>query len=126
MLTWLLLGAALYLLTAYVPSILFLRGVGLGAYLGSRDDEPLQGPLHGRALRAARNFGENFPVFAMLGVLALIVPEVDMDMATTGAMIFVLARLVYLPLYLMAVKLVRSVIFMVGWVGMIMMAVALL
>ena len=53
-------------------------------------------------------------------------PEANIDMASMGAMIFVLARLVYLPLYMAAVPMLRSLVFTVGWGGMVAMGVALL
>lgn len=126
MLTWLLLGTVLYLLTAYVPSLFLLTTIGVGGYLGSRDAEPERGPMHGRAKRAVANYVENYPVFMALGVLALVVPEADLAMATMGATLFVIARLVYLPMYLFAVPVLRSAVFTLGWVGMAMMGFALI
>ena len=126
MLTWLLLGTALYMLAAFTPSLFLIGAIGLGRYLGSRDDEGTPSPVHGRVKRAQDNLRENYPVFMALGILALIVPEVEMAMATTGAMVFVLARLAYLPLYALAVPVVRSGVFLVGWGGMAMMGLALI
>ena len=86
---------------------------------------PTPSPLHGRAQRASRNYKENYPVFMALGILALVVPEADMGLAVMGAMTFVLARLIYLPLYLAAIPALRSTAFTVGWLGMIAMGWAL-
>jgi len=126
MVTWLLLGMALYLLGAYLPSLMLISGIGVGKYLGSRDEEPTQGLVHGRALRAHRNFTENLPVFLALGILSLVVADADTGQALLGAQLFVLSRPVYLALYLRAVPVARSGAFLVGWVGLIMMALALL
>ena len=126
MVTWLLLGTVLYLLTAYTPSLFLIAGIGFGNYLGSRDEEPITNTIHARAERAARNFRENYPVFMGLGILALVVPEANLPMATTGAMVFVVARLAYLPLYMAAVPVVRSAVFMVGWMGLIAMGLSIL
>lgn len=126
MLIWLLAGSALYLLTCYASSLFMIAHLGIKAYLGSRDDEAISSPVHARAEKAARNFRENYPVFIALGILALVVPDADQDLATMGAAIFVLARIIYLPLFMAAVQLWRSMVFMVGWAGMIMMAVALI
>ena len=126
MLTWLLLGTVVYVLTLFVPSFLLLPRAGLSHYLGSRDNDPEAGAVHGRAQRACRNFIENYPIFMGLGILALVVPEADLGLATTGAMLFVLARVAYLPLYLLAVPYVRSLAFMVGWVGTLMIGIALI
>ncbi|MEC8039540.1 MAG: MAPEG family protein [Pseudomonadota bacterium] len=126
MLTWLLLGTVLYLLTAYLPSLFLISGIGIGGYLGTRDEDPEVNALHGRANRASRNFEENYAPFMALGILAFVVPGADMALASTGAMIFVLARLFYLPLYLRGVFFWRSAMFTVGWVGMLIMGVALI
>lgn len=126
MLTWLLIGTLVYVVTFFVPSLFLVGALGVGKYLGSRDEEPEASPVHGRAKRANRNFNENYPVFMGLGILALVVAEADVAMATTGAMIFVIARVLYLPLYMAAVPVVRSVVYIVGLVGLIMMGLALI
>ena len=126
MLTWLLLGTGLYLLTLYVPSLFLAPHIGLGKYLGSRDEEPVVNALHGRAQRAARNFRENYPVFMALGILTLVLPDVDAGQAALGAMLFVLARLAYLPFYLLPVLMLRSVFYIVGLIGLGLMALALI
>ena len=126
MTTWLILGAVFSLLTAYVPAFLLMARVGPATYFGSRDDEGTPGPIHGRAKRAHANLQENFPVFALFGVLSMIVAGADTGMALLGAQLFVVARVLYLPLYLFAVPLVRSMVFAVGWVGLILMGVALI
>lgn len=126
MTTWLILGTILYLLTCYAPALFMLAGLGLKGYLGSRDDEAITHKVHARTERAARNFRENYPVFMGLGVLSFVVVEADIALATTGAAVFVLARVVYLPLYMSGVPILRSAVFMVGWGGMVAMIVALL
>lgn len=126
MLTWLLLGTAIYYATMFAPSLFLISGIGLGKYLGSRDEEPVVNRYHGRAKRAARNFRENYPVFMALGLLVLVVPGADMGQAGLGAMLFVLARVVYLPLYLWPVLMLRSLAYTVGLIGLGLMALALL
>ena len=49
-----------------------------------------------------------------------------MTAAILGAQVFVLARLAYLPLYVLAVPVARSTAYTVGFVGLIMMALALI
>lgn len=125
MVFWLVAGIIVYLITAYVPAIYLLANVGIDQYFGSRDNEQTTSLARGRALRAARNFSENFPVFALLGILAIVVEGADMDMAIGGAGAFILSRVVYLLLYMLGVPVVRSLAFLVGWIGMILMAWAL-
>ncbi|MGZ9812046.1 MAPEG family protein [Pseudoroseicyclus sp. H15] len=125
MLTWLLIGSAVYLLTCYVPALMLISHISIGRFLASRDEEPLKNAVHGRAERAARNFRENYPVFMGLGILALVVPGTNMPLAIFGAAVFVLVRIPYLPMYMAAIPVWRSMVFMVGWTGMVLMGVAL-
>ena len=126
MLIWLLLGTIVYLVTLYVPSLFLVSGIGMVGYLGSRDNEQIESALHGRAQRAARNFQENFPVFMGLGILTQVIEGADLGLAAAGAMVFVIARIAYLLLYMGGVAYVRSLAFMIGWAGMIAMALALI
>lgn len=126
MTTWLIVGSALYLLTLYVPAMMLVRGMGVRAYLGHRDHEVITGHRHGRAQRAARNFQENYPVFMGLGVLSLVVADADISLATTGAMLFVAARLAYLVIYIAGVPYLRSAVFALGWVGLLAMGLAII
>ena len=57
--------------------------------------------------------------------LALHLPGAEGAAAARGAMIFAVARAVYLPLYLAAVPWLRSLSWTVGFVGLAMMALAL-
>ena len=123
---WLIAGSILYLLTCYASALFMINRLGLRGFLGSRDAEAITHPVHARTEKAARNFRENYPVFMGLGILSLVVPGADMTVATWGAAVFVLARVVYLPFYMMAVQTWRSMVFMVGWCGMVAMGYALL
>lgn len=126
MLFWIFAALTVYYLGLFLPSLFLMPRIGLAAYAGSRDEEPTPAPMHGRALRAHANLRENMIAFGLLASLVLIVPEADVAAATTGAMVFVLARAVYLPLYLFAVPWLRSTAWTVGFIGLVMMALALI
>jgi len=126
MLTWLLLGTGLYLLSLYIPSLFLISRIGVAGDLGNRDAVPESRKAHGRASRAAANNIENYPVFMGLGVLAFAIEGADMSLATTGAMLFVLGRAAFWLVYLIGIPYLRSAIFMVALFGMILMAWALL
>ncbi|MEL6296577.1 MAG: MAPEG family protein, partial [Pseudomonadota bacterium] len=64
--------------------------------------------------------------FLALGILAMVVEGADQSLALLGAQLFVVARIAYIPLYMLAVPVVRSGAWIAGFVGMIMMAYALL
>ena len=76
------------------------------AYLFSSRDAQLEpkGPYWGRATRAFANYVENFVVFAALD-LALIVTHGEAGFAPT---VWIVARVLYLPLYLFNVMYART------------------
>lgn len=78
------------------------------AYLFSSRDAQLaaKGPYWGRATRAFANYVENLVVFAALD-LALIVTHHTASLAPT---IWIVARVLYLPLYLFNVIYLRTVV----------------
>ena len=82
---------------------------------------------HSRVLRRCELCQDlvNFPTFLALAVLAMIVPETDMAFAKLGAAIFVVSRAIFHVVYMMGIPVLRSVIWTAGWIGQIMMAVAL-
>jgi uncharacterized MAPEG superfamily protein len=47
-------------------------------------------------------------------------------LATTGALIFLIARVIYVPLYLSGIPAVRTLAWVVSWVGLILMLMPLL
>lgn len=73
-----------------------------------------------RALAAHHNSIEAFPVFAT-GVLVSIIVAPGAPLATTLAVIFVLARLGYWACYLANIALLRSLLWGVGFIVSIML-----
>ena len=126
MLFWILAALAVYLVSAYAHSILLVSRIGLKAYLGSRDNAPDDTALLGRATRATANMAENMMIFVPLALLSFVVEGTDQAMALLGAQIFVLGRIAYLPAYLAAIPVVRSVIFTVAFIGLALMVFALI
>lgn len=125
MLFWIFAGMIVYAGVVMIPSLYLLGQIGVMGYAKGRDEEPVASPVHGRALRAARNTRENMPIFLALAVLALVVDNTDMAQAILGAQIFVLARIAYAPAYMSAIPFLRSTVYTIGLVGLILMAVAL-
>ncbi len=92
--------------------------------LGPRDAPPGQ-TVHGaRAERALANMQEALPVFLTLALLGLIVGSPEL--AVTGATVFLVARVLYVPAYLMGIPVVRTLLWLVSWAGLIMMLMPLL
>jgi uncharacterized MAPEG superfamily protein len=78
-----------------------------------------------RAARALANMHEALPVFLGLALLNLIVAP-QASLAVLGAWIFLIARVVYVPLYLGGVPAVRTLAWVASWVGLVLMLIPLL
>ncbi|MDE3114244.1 MAG: MAPEG family protein [Pseudomonadota bacterium] len=90
----------------------------------SRDAEvPALTGVAGRLERALRNFLETFPVF-VAAVLLVHVLGRESALSEWGAGLYVSARLVYLLLYAAGVPLIRSLIWNVAFVGIILLLIA--
>jgi uncharacterized MAPEG superfamily protein len=125
-----LLVLALFVIQTLLPGR-FREPVAAGARgklaenLGNRDHmRPLT--LTGqRAARALANMHEALPVFLALALLNMIVGTAA-SAAITGATIFLIARVLYVGVYLSGIVVVRTLLWVVSWVGLAMMIAPLL
>ena len=78
-----------------------------------------------RAQRALVNMHEALPVFLALALMNMIVGSAA-GLAITGATVFLIARAVYVAVYLSGVAVVRTLVWLVGWVGLSLMLVPLI
>ena len=85
--------------------------------------EPLPG-VAGRLERALRNFSETFPLFAAV-VLAAQLVGTHNALTVWGAQLYFWARVAYVPLYAAGVPLIRSLVWNVGMIGIMLFIVAL-
>jgi uncharacterized MAPEG superfamily protein len=108
-----LLGFAQIILQA--QSMNMQRGFRWNA--GPRDEilPPLTG-IAGRLNRALRNFLESFPLFAA-AVLVAAVANIHNGLTLWGAWLYLLGRIVYVPLYAFGVRYVRSLVWNVAVLG---------
>ncbi|HEX7858083.1 MAG TPA: MAPEG family protein [Sphingobium sp.] len=74
-------------------------------------------PIVGRLMRAQANYFETFPVVAA-AILIVSVAGVTTRWTAIGALIWLAARVVYLPLYIFGVPGVRSAAFLISIVGL--------
>lgn len=117
-----LLGATILLglLHVLLAGVLATRVRGGGWNVGNRDGEaPPLDRYAGRADRASRNFLETFPFFAAALVCAIAIHR-DGHTAVLGAHLYFWARVLYLPIYLVGIPGLRSLVWMVGTVGLLM------
>jgi len=93
--------------------------------LGNRDQQPPLTVRGERAARALANMQEALPVFLALALMNMIVAPQAAD-AVTGATIFLVARAVYAVVYIVGIPVLRTLVWVAGWVGLIFMLMPLL
>src|SRR5262245_25368266 len=96
-------------------------------WTASARDEPLQ-PLTGmagRLERALNNYLETFPFFVALVVVAQLA-GIHSRLTEWGSFLYLGARVAYLPLYAFGIPLVRSLVWNVAAIGMLLFVVAIL
>ena len=86
--------------------------------------EPLRG-VAGRLDRALRNFVETFPLFAAV-VLVAHAAGTHSALTEWGARLYFWGRVVYVLLYAAGVPLIRSLVWNVATIGIVMVVAALL
>ena len=119
-------SVALLLVHIMVQGQLSTATRGLRFNAGPRDDNPAPlGPRAKRAERALRNYTETFPAFAALA-LALAVTGRTGGWGEAGAIIWLAARVLYLPLYVLGVPWLRSLVWAVSALGLVAMLIRLL
>lgn len=123
-----LIGLSALLLIVHV----ILQGVSATKELGSqwnagpRDDERKpQGKLAGRAARASSNFRETYPAFIALA-FGVIMAGDPAGVALIGAWIWLVCRVIYIPLYLAGIPYIRSLVWVGSMVGLLLMFIVLM
>ena len=116
-LTLLLWSVALYGLYLGAQAILFRAIYGVHFAVTARDVPPPPSALVERCERALKNFQETWPVFIVLMLVAQLADAGD-AVVFWGALVWLVARLAYLPLYLFGVVWVRSLVWLVALGGL--------
>ena len=113
-------GCLLALVHIFAAVRMKTRQYGTKWNVGARDEAlaPLE-PVAGRLARAQANYFETFPIM-IAAVLIAVVGERTSDVTAAGAWIWLVARIVYLPLYAFGIPVVRTLCFLVGVVGILM------
>ena len=99
--------------------------VGLPVLAGNREGLPEIVGWPGRARRAHLNMIENLVLFSALVLIAAVAGKANATTAM-GAMIFFWARLAYALIYLIGIPWLRTLAWLVGVIGMAMIAWVLL
>ena len=94
--------------------------------LGPRDEKrESRNILAGRLKRALKNLLETYPAFIAL-VVALVVTGKTGGLAATGAMTWLVARIVFVPVYAAGIPVLRTLVWLVSALGLLLMLIRLL
>jgi len=96
------------------------RQYGTAWNMGARDEAlPPPKPLVGRLARAQANYFETFPIVAA-AILIVYTAGVHDRLTALGAIIWLIARIVYLPIYALGIPIVRTALFIASVIGILM------
>ena len=99
------------------------KELGVNWNMGARDEKTQHlNPLTERLLRAQSNFFETFPLFAS-AVLIVAVSHTYSVYSYWGCLIYLIARIIYLPIYALAIPIVRTVIWLFSVLGLLLVLI---
>jgi len=123
-----LTNITLSVLALYVVHVFFQETsrfhFNLWQIMGNRDHTPEATVIAARLERAKNNMLEALPIFLGLTMLALFKAG-DAGPAVSGALVFLGARILYLPIYAAGVPILRSLVWFAGMIGLLLMALTL-
>ncbi|WP_020653115.1 MAPEG family protein [Massilia niastensis] len=123
LLGWTLVLAIVQIL---LPATLRSKETGLDYNVGARDGHaPPAGAVTARLQRAQANLFETLPLFAA-AVLIAHVGGREGDLTRWGCWLYLLARIVYVPLYAAGIPVLRTLVWSVSVAGLAMVLVAIL
>jgi uncharacterized MAPEG superfamily protein len=114
-------GCVLAFVHIFAAAHVSTRQYGVKWNMGARDEAlPEPEPVVGRLRRAQANFFETFPI--VIAVIAILAISGRANAHTAlGAWLWLGSRIVYLPLYAAGIPVVRTIAFLVGLIGIVMM-----
>jgi uncharacterized MAPEG superfamily protein len=118
--TIILLVLALYMVQLFLQETSRF-GFNLLGIVGNRDKAPEMSVIAGRLDRAKNNMLEALPVFLGLALLAVAKGR-DTSEMTHAALVFLIARVVYVPAYMSGIPVLRSIVWLVGVASLAVMA----
>jgi uncharacterized MAPEG superfamily protein len=122
---WLLAAVVLTFAQMLVAVQGAMLQVGLPTLAGNRENMPAIAGWAGRAARAHRNMLESMALFVPLVVIAVISGKAN-AMTLLGAQVFFWARLVYAGVYIAGVPWLRTGVWGVSVIGLILMFLQLI
>lgn len=122
MLLW---SVALCVVQMLVSVLLYTPQVGLPALAGNREGLTPPTGMADRAIRAHRNMLENLVPFAALVLMAAIAGRAN-EMTALGATLFFWARLAYAVIFVIGIPWLRTGVWLVSIVGLLLIFLQLL
>lgn len=114
---WSSLLSALYI---GAQSTLYRMQHGVKFANTARDNEAPPNPMLARSERALRNFLETYGLFVALALAAAVMGKSN-GLTQWGAGLYFAARIAYLPLYLIGIPQLRSLVWVVSLIGLILL-----
>lgn len=108
-----------------LASTLAKRQTGIAWSVGARDQSIALTGVAGRLERAQRNFLESFPLFVAI-VLVAHVAERSNDWSLVVSQLYLWGRVLYLPLYALGWPWVRTTIWQISMIGIVLVGVSLI
>jgi uncharacterized MAPEG superfamily protein len=119
-LTVLAWGCLLGLVHVFAAVRVKTRQYGTKWNMGARDEElPPPQPIVGRLARAQANYFETFPIMVAAILIVSVADRTDW-LTEIGAITWLAARFVYLPLYAMGIPRVRTLVFLISVLGILL------
>jgi uncharacterized MAPEG superfamily protein len=118
-------SVALTLVQVVIAALGAMLLVGLPALAGNRENLPAPEGWAGRAQRAHRNMLENLVLFAALVLVAQVAGKLNATTAL-GAQLFFWGRVAYAAVYLAGIPWLRTGVWFVSIVGLILIFLQLL
>jgi len=114
------LGAVLLFVHIFTATRFKTAQYGRKWNVGARDEElSPPSPITGRVMRAQANFEETFPI-AIVALLGVVLANRTSASTALGGWIWLGARIVYLPLYAAGIRVIRTIVFVISMVGLVM------
>ena len=119
-----ILSFLLVLIQITIPVLisLFSKNIKLSYLFSSRDKNSDTSIYEDRANRALKNLFETFPIFIGLVLLSI---SKDVDNASL-AFLWLIARVIYVPVYILGVDYLRTAIWAVSLISIILMSIKFL
>lgn len=124
-LSWLVASIILYAVMILFQAVASNLENSPRVLAGSRDTVVESSPLVGRARRANQNMVEALLLFVPLVLVAASADRLN-DMTALGATLFFWGRLFYAPLYWLGVPWLRTVAWLVGIIGTVLVLLQVL